>query len=219
MLTEFAVGNSKADMAVLNGTSSVYEIKSERDSLSRLKAQIADYRRVFARVYVIAGENHIDDVIAHTDPNVGVLSLARWNRIRTIREANEDPGALCPLAIFDSSRRNEAQAILDALDIEVPDLPNTQIHQAMRALFEPLEAAVVHELWLNTLKQTRSLASLTQFIESLPHSLRASALAVKIRKGDRTRVIRAVNTPIEKAKHWGDEQSCITHIFEGSNLS
>ena len=36
MLTEFRVGECKADVAILNGTATVYELKSERDSLKRL---------------------------------------------------------------------------------------------------------------------------------------------------------------------------------------
>src|SRR5215216_2008453 len=42
MLSEFRVGRSKADIVILNGTTTVYEIKSERDSLSRLERQIQD---------------------------------------------------------------------------------------------------------------------------------------------------------------------------------
>lgn len=217
MLTEFAVGSSKADLAVLNGTSCVYEIKSERDSLSRLEAQIADYRKVFARVYVIAGQKHLDDVIANTDSDVGVLYLARWNRIRTVREAKENSERLCSLAIFDSARRDEACAILKAIGLEVPNLPNTQIHRAMRALFEPLDPAMVHSHWVHTLKRTRSLASLAQFVDRLPSSLRAAALAIKIRQSDHDRIVRALETPIEEAKHWGGDLPCTIHISEENN--
>src|SRR5581483_570090 len=59
MLNEFRVGQCKADLVILNGTSTVYEVKSERDSLARLERQIAAYRTVFARVYVIAAEKHV----------------------------------------------------------------------------------------------------------------------------------------------------------------
>ena len=34
----------------------MYEVKSERDSLTRLERQIAAYATVFAKVYVIAAE-------------------------------------------------------------------------------------------------------------------------------------------------------------------
>ena len=44
MLTEFRVGACKADLVILNGTATVYEIKSERDSLSRLANRSAVLR-------------------------------------------------------------------------------------------------------------------------------------------------------------------------------
>jgi hypothetical protein len=47
MLNEFRVGGCKADLAILNGTATVYEVKSERDSLARLQRQIAAYTTVF----------------------------------------------------------------------------------------------------------------------------------------------------------------------------
>ena len=56
MLTEFRAGECKADIAILNGTTTVYEIKSERDSLARLDRQLRNYRKVFASIVVIAGE-------------------------------------------------------------------------------------------------------------------------------------------------------------------
>ena len=63
MLNEFRVGQCKADLVILNGTSTVYEVKSERDSLSRLERQVAAYATVFAQVYVIAAEKHVDAVV------------------------------------------------------------------------------------------------------------------------------------------------------------
>src|SRR5687767_12456065 len=40
MLTEFRVGESKCDLAILNCTAAAYEIKSERDNLDRLSTQL-----------------------------------------------------------------------------------------------------------------------------------------------------------------------------------
>ncbi|MCT7056937.1 sce7726 family protein, partial [Salmonella enterica] len=60
MLNEFRIGSCKADLIILNGTGTVYEIKSERDSLSRLHNQITNYRKAFGKIYVIAGSEHID---------------------------------------------------------------------------------------------------------------------------------------------------------------
>src|SRR5690606_10514895 len=63
MLNEFRIGDCKADLVILNGTATVYEIKSERDSLVRLVKQVESYKRVFAKVNVITSEGHVDGVL------------------------------------------------------------------------------------------------------------------------------------------------------------
>ncbi|MDC6285463.1 sce7726 family protein [Ralstonia nicotianae] len=202
LLTEFRVGPCKADLAILNGTSTVYEIKSDRDSLARLANQLANYQRVFAKVYVIAGDAHVDEIMGTTPEEVGVLTLARWDRIRTVRDAVERPELICPITIFESLRSNEARAILRNLDVEVPDIPNTMLWAAMRDQFGKLAPADVHQQMVCVLKQTRSLASLTPLVERLPLSLQPAALAIQVRRADHERLIEAVHTPLHEAMSW-----------------
>lgn len=202
MLTEFRAGTSKADLAILNGTGTVYEIKSDRDSLSRLLSQIQNYQKVFAKVYVIAGEAHVPDVVANTPENIGVLSLVRWDRIRTVREAVEQPDRVCPLTIFESLRVAEARTILKNVGVAVPDVPNTMLWGAMRELFGRLPARVAHEQMVQTLKKTRNLATLGSLVDRLPHSLQPAALSIKVRHADHEKLIAAVGTPLSEALTW-----------------
>jgi hypothetical protein len=74
MLSEFRTGECKADIAILNRTTTVYEIKSEWDSLTRLKRQIENYRKVFATVFVIAGERHVTAVLRDTPSDFETLA-------------------------------------------------------------------------------------------------------------------------------------------------
>jgi hypothetical protein len=104
ILTEFRAGECKADIAILNGTTTVYEIKSERDSLSRPERQISSYQKVFARTFVTAGENHVDAVLGAAAHDVGVMSLSERYQIRTRREAKNRPDRTCPIACDAESR-------------------------------------------------------------------------------------------------------------------
>jgi hypothetical protein len=202
MLTEFRAGSCKADLAILNGTGTVYEIKSDRDSLSRLANQVENYRKVFAKVYVIAGEAHVQGVADSTPPEVGVLSLARWDRISTVREAVERPDLVCPVSVFESLRVAEARTILKNLQVAVPDVPNTMLWGAMRECFATLRPADVHHQMVCTLKKTRNLASLSSLVDQLPVSLQPAALAIQVRRADHDRLIEAVRTPLEVAMTW-----------------
>ncbi len=202
MLTEFRAGVCKADVVILNGTSTVYEIKSDRDSLTRLPNQLANYRKVFARIYVIVSDASLQEVVDSTPSDIGVMNLVRWNRIRTVREAPDRSDLVCPVTIFESLRLAEARTILRELDVLAPEVPNTMLHSAMRRCFEGLDPAQVHNQMVRVLKRTRNLAPLGQLIDQLPASLQPAALSIQVRQADHKRLVEAVNTPLDKAMHW-----------------
>lgn len=202
MLTEFRAGACKADVAILNGTATVYEIKSERDSLSRLANQIENYKKVFAKVYVIASEGHVRGVIDTVPEDVGVMMLGSRYRITTVREAEDRPDRICPATVFEGLRSAEAVAILKRLKVAVPSVPNTQRHAAMRAVFAQLDPSAVHDAMVTTLKGTRDLAPLGDLVDHLPRSLHAAALSIQVRRADHSRIVEAVSTPLCAAKVW-----------------
>ena len=202
MLTEFRVGSCKADLAILNGTATVYEVKSDRDSLSRLEKQVEHYLNVFACVYVIAGDQHLGNVLDCVPSDVGVLRLNPRFQISTIRYATDRPERTSSEAIFDCIRTNEAIMILRSLDIQVPDVPNTELYAELRNRFRKLESKLVHDGMVRTLKRTRNLRKLSALLGDLPRSLHTAALSMRLRKVDHARLVRAVNTRLNNAMAW-----------------
>ncbi len=202
MMSEFRVGTCKADIVILNGTGTVYEIKSERDSLSRLEKQVAAYSNVFATVNVIVGENHLKAVLDSVPDDVGVLKLSDRYQISTIREGVDAPSRTDSISIFDSISLHEAEAILKDLDFDVPKVPNTLRYQELRKRFAKIEPAAAHISMVRTLKKTRNLAPLGALIDELPSSLHSAVLSSRLRKQDHKRLVEAVKTPICKAVAW-----------------
>ncbi|KAB0684657.1 sce7726 family protein [Burkholderia territorii] len=202
MLNEFRVGNCKADLVILNGTATVYEIKSERDSLARLVNQVGNYKRVFAKVNVIASESHIEGILDTIPDDVGVMCLSKRYRIALVREAVDCPARICPVTVFESLRMAEGISILQALGVTVPEVPNTQKHAVMRDLFAKLDPVALHVEMVRTLKRTRDLAPLGDLVDSLPRSLQAAALSVSVRRSDHSRLIEAIATPLLAAMTW-----------------
>jgi hypothetical protein len=202
MLTEFRAGASKADVAILNGTTTVYEIKSERDSLGRLERQLESYRDVFASIVVIAGEKHVDALLRSVPVYVGVMSLTRRYQIKTLREPLDQPGRISPLAVLDSLRTDEAKAILAYLGKPIPQVPNTALRMELRRCFGTLGGRDIVDGMLHVLKRTRDMKPLAEFIAQLPGSLHAAALSIPLRKSDHARMLHAVNAPLEQALTW-----------------
>ncbi len=77
---EFRVGNSIADLAMFNGASKVFEIKTELDTPSRLEMQLESYRFAFNYLYLIIPESKIH-LYSNTEEGVGII-LFRDNQTK-----------------------------------------------------------------------------------------------------------------------------------------
>ncbi|CAL8898190.1 sce7726 family protein [Kocuria varians] len=160
LLNEVRAGSCKADVVVLNGTSTAYEIKSERDSLARLRNQVFNYRQVFATVNVVVSTSHLSDVLKATPEDVGVITLSDRFRFQTSREAQNRPERVVPRMALEVLRVDEAAAVLTRLGQEVPAVPNTQIRSELDRIFAELDPAAVHEEMVKVLRASRSQANL-----------------------------------------------------------
>lgn len=202
ILHEFRAGACKADLVILNGTATVYEIKSERDSLTRLANQVENYKKVFATVNVIASESHVQGVRATVPADIGILCLSSRYQISVVQDAVDEPHRICPLSVFESLRAAEAEAILRDLGVDVPNVPNTLRHATMRAIFTELKPVEVHRSMVVTLKRTRNLEPLSGLVDKLPEALCAAALSTPVRRVDHQRLIEAIGTPLALAMTW-----------------
>lgn len=202
MLNELRAGECKADVVVLNGTSTAYEIKSDRDSLTRLTNQLSNYRAVFASVNVVVGHSHLDDVLTLVPHDVGVLLLTNRFRLSVVREAIDLPERTSPLMILEILRIDEAASILRNLGLEAPEVPNTRIRTEFKDIFIGLDPGVVHKQMVEVLRRTRSQAPLAAFVGSLPDSVKAASLAAKPNVLSRSHISDAINTPLVEALAW-----------------
>jgi hypothetical protein len=202
LLNEVRAGSCKADVVVFNGTSTAYEIKSERDSLARLQNQISNYRQVFASVNVVASSLHLHEVLNAVPEDVGVITLSDRFTFQNVRKAQNHPERTSPLMILEILRVEEATSILKNLGQDVPLVPNTRMRFELQRIFSGLDPTIVHDQMVKELRSSRSQASLANFIGSVPVSLRAASLAAKPNLKNMVRIKEAVDTPLAEALAW-----------------
>jgi hypothetical protein len=109
-------GKNRADIAVINGRLTGYEIKSDADSLRRLDEQISSYNEIFDRIYLISTKRHLFEVIEKLPDWWGIIiasegKLGAINFIlyrKTKKNPNVDNHAVARLLW-----RPEAQDILN----------------------------------------------------------------------------------------------------------
>jgi hypothetical protein len=193
LLTEFRADDCKADVVILNGTSSVYEIKTELDSFDRLERQLKAYRKVFDKVYVVTHESQVAKVEQLTDRQIGLIHLTEANTFTTVREADSNRNNIDPQAVFSCLRQNEyCQLVLREYGY-VPDVPNTRIYRECRDLAIQLNPATVHDAMVEILKKRSSAVKAQTALEKVPYSLRLLYLVRKFTKKQHSNFFTALN--------------------------
>jgi hypothetical protein len=158
-LEEFALqgGVNRADLAVLNGISHGYEIKSDRDTLLRLPKQVEAYNAVFERSTLVVASRHLSAArsILRPWPWWGIVRVEcrplSGIQLERIRQARPNPApdseAIAsllwrPEALYllsslglDSGVRSKAMPFLIARLAETldPERLATYVRQAIRA--------------------------------------------------------------------------------------
>lgn len=193
-LLEVRAGHSIADVVVLNGTSTAYEIKTDYDDYSRLQAQVADYSRCFERTYVIVSPARAAAALAVAPEHIGVISVNRRGSMREERPANADLNRLSNQALFGLLHRSEILRILArTLDYDVDVLP-AQLWSRTRDLFGMLPIDLSHsEAVLELRERGRQSAAVA---ESMPSSLRAMAYDVPMSSTAAGRITRRLAEPV-----------------------
>lgn len=97
VVSELPLGQTsvRADLVTLSQDNRIcgIEIKSDRDSLTRLPRQICVYQEYFDRVILVVGERHLKRVISEELAGID-LWVARGSLIEVVRHASSTPSAI-----------------------------------------------------------------------------------------------------------------------------
>jgi hypothetical protein len=122
VVDEFGIdhGSRRADIAVINGRMTGYEIKSDVDSLVRLRGQVAGYSRVFDYATVVVTDRHLRQVTSVVPAWWGIVGVSagarRGIRFRTVRRGSPNPRSSA-IALARLLWRHEVIAVLKDLGL------------------------------------------------------------------------------------------------------
>jgi hypothetical protein len=78
LFSEFKVGNSIADLAMFNGISKIFEIKTELDSDARLSLQLENYKKVFNQIVLIIPKSKLK-YYEKQESSIGIITYESNN--------------------------------------------------------------------------------------------------------------------------------------------
>lgn len=201
MLFEFPVGSCKADAVVLNGTSHVYEIKSEFDNYSRLDSQIAAYMNVFEYITIITSQGLYDNLFMHLPKNIGIMVLAEDGyRFRTSprREACSNIKNIKSSSIFDCLQRKEFLYVINNYcDNTLANCSNTEVYSLAKPIFSELPPEYAHKSMVEVLRKRRKVKHLSNYIQVSPRSLKAAMLSIRLNNNEYKSLLDIMNCTLE----------------------
>lgn len=194
---ELSAGDSIADIVVLNGASTAYEIKTDFDQFSRLPHQLSDYAKCFDKVVVVTSRSRAEAALEIVPSVHGVIGVDRRGRMRTYREPTFDESRLDPHLMFQLLRRDEYLAILKrTLGFETK-AGNNQDWVAIRSVFAALPPDVVrHEVLGELRRRGMAVAGVNPSIRLLPKSIRALAYSRKLSRVGFNRLLARLDQPM-----------------------
>lgn len=195
-LFELAVGGSKLDALLVTSEMSAYEIKTERDELSRLVTQLASYRKAFRKIWVFTCDKHASSAARILPSATGIVVLGKRYRMQTLREAVSDSNELCCKTMLALLRRRELLTFLQTHH-QTTDIPNTHVLTAAVRFAERLNPEDVNDFVGKQLR-ARGLSN-TSLARQLPRSLGAAALALALTEAQSSRLITHLQMPLSEA--------------------
>jgi len=194
-LLELRMGNSWADVVIVNGTSTTYEIKTDLDQFARLLTQIDDYTGRSEFVNVVTSDTRAAAAERILPTYVGVVGLRRNGALVTMRPAESNRGRISSDRLFSMLRTSEALGILkNARGYEL-DVPSGEAWKRARLLFGELSVDEAHAGVIAHLRQRGRTAAELVTDPGFPPSLRALAYATELSAIGRARVLNRLAAP------------------------
>lgn len=139
-----AHGKGRVDIVVLNGCIHGYEIKSSKDTLSRLPAQLAEFSRSLEKLTVVVAPSHVSQLLNLIPDWCGIILAEKGRRgginFRTLRSSRKNPD----LDLSAMSRflwRQEAFDLLASLGAQAihPKAKRSELYNCIAAMVSAKE--------------------------------------------------------------------------------
>jgi hypothetical protein len=193
VFNEFRAGKSVADLAMFNGVSKAFEIKTQFDSDQRLQGQIDDYKQVFNETYLIIPKSKVElyrkydkavGIILFDDDKIGKFEILR----KSILIENLNPSLLMEIL-----NTNEYKEIIKSYYGELPKMNSFNQYKISFDLIKSIPIFELNQLYLEQIKKRKLEKILSK------HSykeLNQICLSLKLKEKQKRNLIENLKQPI-----------------------
>lgn len=206
IFNEFRMQKSIVDLAMFNGNSRAFEIKTEYDTTRRLIGQLVDYTRVFQLCYVVIPANMLETYEKDIPPYIGIVLMRESGGVLELDEArpavenkNIDAGMMMKCL-----RTKEYENMVIEEFGKLPDVPYYEMYEACEEKLYDMPPDKLHQYFLKEIEKRKNNMCL---LKKAPHELRQMYLQLGLSKGQIDILQTYLNNPIKSQL-----KLCISHI-------
>lgn len=192
---EFPVADARADMLLVNGDATVFEIKTRLDDPKRLNIQLAEYYRCFRSVCVVVDESQSERYTRELPAHVGISALTSRYSMSVRREPMATSEKLDHTHMFALLRQKERNHATSDLGVDLSSIDPSIRYQAALERFSSLPVRTAYDRVLRALRSRQRTGRLAELCGRLPHSLHASVFSYHLRKQDWENLIGVLMRP------------------------
>ena len=206
IFNEFRMQKSIVDLAMFNGNSRAFEIKTEYDTTRRLIGQLVDYTRVFQLCYVVIPANMLETYEKDFPPYIGIVLMRESGGVLELDEArpavenkNIDAGMMMKCL-----RTKEYENMVIEEFGKLPDVPYYEMYEACEEKLYDMPPDKLHQYFLKEIEKRKNNMCL---LKKAPRELRQMYLQLGLSKGQIDILQTYLNNPIKSQL-----KLCISHI-------
>lgn len=183
ILDEFRISESIADVALINGTNKIFEIKTELDNLERFNSQISDYYKAFSEVYLVVHQSQYLKYTKQVDDKVGFIIFTEDYKLEEYRKAEVEDRYLDIPSMMASLRKPEYLKLVKSLVGFVPDATPVFLYTECLKILQEFTPKEVQRAYHKILKQRISTEKNNNILEGdFPNYLNYSYYSQNISK-------------------------------------
>ena len=185
VFNELRLGNSIADLAIFNGVSKAFEIKTILDKECRLSSQIRTYKKIFNETYIIVPEQQVDKYLKF-DNEVAVFSYdSNLNKFELVREATRNEVIDIDVLMNVLHSKEYLSIVHNHFGI-VPELNSFNQFDICKELISTIDYLELNDIFLETMKSRKIYNS---FFNKINSEFNQVSLSLNLKEIERKKLI------------------------------
>lgn len=190
IFNEFRIGKAIADLAMFNGISKVFEIKTILDKEYRLSNQIQEYRKIFNEVYII-----VPDVLltkySNYDESIGIITFdSNSKKFKIVQRAKRNK-ELNPETLMEVLHTKEYLEITEEYYEQLPQMNSFNQFEICKGLISKIPQKELNDLFLSKMKKRKIN---NHFFNKVNNEFNQICLSLNLKKEERDNLINSLKT-------------------------